>query len=299
MDNRNPGTDDPNRYTADIDMRNINDSHTFAVASVQGGTRVLDVGAADGSVAAVLSRMGCSVWGIELEEDAARQAGRWCERVVVGDLEALDLGSSLEGKFDVILCLDVLEHLRDPLAALRGLSDFLSDSGYFVISLPNVAHAAVRVQMMTTGRFRYTELGLLDNTHLRFFDPESVYEFIGDANLEIFDESEVSFGLSETEIPIDLDNVPPEVAARADTAQRAHTYQFLFLAAPVGSSVLANPPFLPAREVQREARRLQQEGTVSVRRADLRSELEDLRAMGEVRQQALRELLAHLERSRQ
>jgi 2-polyprenyl-3-methyl-5-hydroxy-6-metoxy-1,4-benzoquinol methylase len=164
---------DPLRYTAHIDMRNVNDSHTFAVACVPAGSNVLDIGAADGSVARVMAYAGCRVWGVEFDPEAAALAQEWCEDVIVGDLEQLDLKGALGRTFDVILFLDILEHLKDPLSVLRNALSLLSDRGYVVISLPNVAHSAMRAQLLS-GRFAYTEMGLLDSTHLRFFDPSSV-----------------------------------------------------------------------------------------------------------------------------
>ena len=71
------------RYTAHIDLRNVNDSHAFAVAAVPAGSDVLDVGAADGSVARMLGQMGCRVWGGEYEPEAARIAQEWCEGLVL------------------------------------------------------------------------------------------------------------------------------------------------------------------------------------------------------------------------
>ena len=42
-------------------------------------------------------------------------AQEWCEDVIVGDIEQLDLKGALGRRFDVILFLDILEHLKDPL----------------------------------------------------------------------------------------------------------------------------------------------------------------------------------------
>src|SRR5438477_5271006 len=103
------------RYSYDIDLQNLNTSHSLAILSVHPGSRVLDIGAADGSVARVLVSRGCEVWGVEVDEQAARQAALVCHRVVVGDAERLDLDEALGGmRFDVVLLLDVLEHLVEP-----------------------------------------------------------------------------------------------------------------------------------------------------------------------------------------
>jgi 2-polyprenyl-3-methyl-5-hydroxy-6-metoxy-1,4-benzoquinol methylase len=244
---------DPLRYTAHIDLRNVNDSHAFAVAAVPAGSDVLDVGAADGSVARMLGQVGCRVWGVEYDPEAAKIAGEWCEDVVVGDLEELDLKGALGRRFDVILFLDILEHLKDPLTVLRSAIDLLSDRGHVVISLPNVAHAAMRAQLLT-GHFSYTPTGLLDATHLRFFDPTSVHQFLRDAGLVVLDEDRVTLPIDGTEIAVRLEELDPGLAERLENDPEADSYQFLFIAAPEGSTAVTHPTVLPARVLQRELR---------------------------------------------
>lgn len=240
-----------NRYTAEIDMANVNDSHTFAVACVQGGSTVLDVGVADGSIARLLKKMGCRVFGVDLDEEVAALAREHCEEVIVGDVDQLDLLSLVDCKFNVVLLLDVLEHLKDPLSFIVRTTELLADGGYFVISLPNVAHVAMRAQLLG-GRFAYTDIGILDRTHLRFFDPVTVKEFISDAGLVVVDESRVRLPLDGTEIDVDQSDVAPAILDEMLDDPEAETYQFLFMAAPRGSSAELDPPFLPAREIQRE-----------------------------------------------
>lgn len=245
------------RYTADIDLRNANDSHTIAIASVPARSRVLDIGLADGSVARVLGELGCKIWGVEIDEQAAAEARRYCEHVVVGDVEQLDLPAALGADpFDVILLLDVLEHLRDPgrvLAALRGL---LAPEGYVVASIPNVTHAAVRVQLLE-GRFVYTDLGLLDRTHVRFFDAESVEELFSTAGYEVFESARVTRPIDATEIPVDRSRVPADVEEMIKDDPEAETYQFILLAAPRGSEAARRPPLLPARVLQARVQELE------------------------------------------
>ena len=222
---------DPLRYTAHIDLRNVNDSHAFAVAAVPAGSDVLDVGAADGSVARLLGQMGCRVWGVEYDPEAAGMAQEWCEDVIVGDIEQLDLKGALGRRFDVILFLDILEHLKDPLTVLRGALDLFSDRGHVVISLPNVAHAAMRAQLLS-GHFSYTPTGLLDNTHLRFFDPTSVHQFLRDAGLVVLDEDRVRLPIDGTEIAVRVDELDPAWRSNSRTIPRR---------SPISSS-LSRPP---------------------------------------------------------
>jgi len=128
---------------------------------------VLDVGCATGYMAAEMKRLGCAVCGIEIAEEAAREAERHCERVWCADLDAL---ASLDcGRiFDIIVCADVLEHTRNPEENLGRLLPCLRDGGSVICSLPNIANWRIRFRLLT-GRFDYEQLGILDESHLRFF----------------------------------------------------------------------------------------------------------------------------------
>lgn len=245
------------RYTADVDLSNPNDPHVLAVGRVPARSEVLDLGAADGSMAAVLRRMGCKVWGVELDDESARQARHHCEEVVVGDLNTLQLSDAFKGRqFDVVLMLDVLEHLVDPVGVLRGAVSVLKPSGWAVISLPNVTHISVRLALLG-GRFTYTDVGLLDRTHLRFFDSDGVMELLEQAGWESMESVRVTRRLGTTEIDVDVD---PRVFGDLEHDPNALTYQFLLMAAPKGSKVLDDPPLLPAAVAQRVLLELNPDG---------------------------------------
>src|SRR3954454_23807229 len=158
------------RNSRKVNLTDVNNAHTLGVLLVPPGSRVLDIGGGGGTASRALVERGCRVWAIEIDPEAARDAHRCCEDVVVGDVEQMDLRAAFDdGVFDVILLLDVLEHLKDPAATLRRASARLAPGGRVVTSIPNVTHAAVRLQLLA-GRFPRTDIGLLDRTHLQFFD---------------------------------------------------------------------------------------------------------------------------------
>ena len=150
------------------------------------GARVLDVGCATGYLAAELTRRGCRVTGVEADPVVAERARAHCEAVVVGDVEDDVCRSELAAlaPFDVVLCGDVLEHLRDPWSALRALAAL---GGRVVLSVPNVAHWTGR-RAMARGRFPYAEHGLFDRTHLRFFTRASARDLAERAGLRVVQE---------------------------------------------------------------------------------------------------------------
>ena len=158
-------------------------AHAKLLAAVGTGKRVLDVGCSSGYLARPLSDRGNTIVGLELDPDAARQAEAVCERVLVGDVETMEL--PLEpASFDVVLCGDVVEHLRDPVATLARLRPFLRPGGCIVLSTPNVANWTIRLALLV-GRWRYTERGILDRSHTHLFTRRTLGEALEQAGYEV------------------------------------------------------------------------------------------------------------------
>ena len=84
--------------------------------------------------------------------------------------------------YDLILFLDVLEHLSDPTATLRNLSKHLEANGQVIVSVPNIAHLSVSVPLLLQRRFDYQDAGILDRTHLKFFVEGTAIKLLNDAN---------------------------------------------------------------------------------------------------------------------
>jgi GT2 family glycosyltransferase/tetratricopeptide (TPR) repeat protein/2-polyprenyl-3-methyl-5-hydroxy-6-metoxy-1,4-benzoquinol methylase len=129
---------------------------------------VLDIGCGAGRLGEALkARQECEVVGIEMDEVASRSAREHLDRVLVGDVERMELDFR-PGSFNVVVCGDVLEHLRDPDRLLRRSRDWLSPAGRLIASIPNVRHHSV-VRSLLEGNWTYESAGLLDRDHVRFF----------------------------------------------------------------------------------------------------------------------------------
>ncbi len=259
------------RYSREVHFDDLNNVHTFAVLAVPPGSRVLDLGAADGSVARVLAARGCDVTAVERDPDGVRALAAAGLRAVRADLDHDgDLGLP-SGAYDVVLLLDVLEHLVDPAAVLARATRWLAPGGRVMLSVPHVAHAAVRLSLLQ-GRFPRTDIGLLDRTHLHFFDREQVEALLTGAGLSALDTLTVVRDLHETELAIDPSSLAPEVLAAATSDPLARVYQFFIVAQPGAvavagggllqhlltrlQSVAASHRTLEARARQLEAERL-------------------------------------------
>ena len=144
---------------------------------------VLDVGCSSGYLARPLTEAGVRVVGIELDPDAAAEARSVCEQVVVGDVETTKLPFEPRS-FDVVLCGDVVEHLRNPEATLARLRPLLRSGGRLVLTTPNVANWAMRLSLLA-GRWRYTERGILDRTHAHLFTRKTLVETVERAGYDV------------------------------------------------------------------------------------------------------------------
>jgi len=146
------------------------------------GKSVLDVGCARGHLAAILSGRGYKVTGIDNNAESLVFAKNACSRVIKADLE--NWPADITERFDYVIFADCLEHLRDPLEALRRILPLLKDGGTVLISVPNVAHLYVRLSLLF-GRWDYAERGILDETHLRFFTRTTILGLIKEAGISL------------------------------------------------------------------------------------------------------------------
>ncbi|MDX2022343.1 MAG: bifunctional glycosyltransferase/class I SAM-dependent methyltransferase [Deltaproteobacteria bacterium] len=158
-------------------------SHRRLVDAVPAGSKVLDVGCADGHLARALVAKGCEVVGVDVHHsDAAAQA---CTRFYVADLES-DAWAPQEHDFDVILYADVLEHLRNTNILNRS-RQWLRFGGRIIASTGNIALWFMRLSLLT-GKFRYAPRGILDETHVKLYTRQTFRELIEHAGLKVMHE---------------------------------------------------------------------------------------------------------------
>ena len=221
------------QYSRSFDLDDLDNPHTLAILCVPPGATVLDLGVASGEpVARELQAQSCQVFGVEIDQDAAQAASRYCRDVRVADLDDPTALAPWPDPFDVVLALDVLEHLRHPAEVLRRAAALLKPSGFICVSIPNVAHYSVRAQLLH-GRFEYTDDGLLDRTHLRFFDWPAVVSLFHDAGVEMADVYRIQRLLdAETR-----ENLDTELAEAFMADVEAETFQYFVIGrlGPAGS----------------------------------------------------------------
>jgi SAM-dependent methyltransferase len=152
------------------------------LAHTRPGDRIFEGGISSGYLSRRFVESGRIVDGAEIDPDAARQAKDICDRLWVGDLEQLDFDAL--GLYQALLFGDVLEHLVHPVNMLRRVRGHLESGGVLVVSLPNVANWTMRLRLLA-GRFDYSERGILDRTHLRFYTKRTAIRLIEDGGFRV------------------------------------------------------------------------------------------------------------------
>jgi len=218
-------------------------SHYYARRLVGSNRDVLDIGCGEGFFAAELKKAGNRVVGVDALPAASESHA--LEQYLSADLnDAPGVLRQLNGRrFDRVLLLDVLEHLVNPEQLLAEAKSAVNPNGCLVVSLPNVAHFAVRFALLF-GRFNYAERGITDRTHLRFYTRKTARRMLEDAGYEILETratvtpAELVTGLAPANAFIRTLNAVQ--AALAWLLPGLMGYQFVFLArpAPTGSRVL-------------------------------------------------------------
>lgn len=156
----------------------------------KGNHIVLDLGCATGINGKYLldELMAKEVYGVEFDEFMALEATKHNTKVFCGDLnnssfvqDILDLPVN----FDFIICGDILEHLYDPNDLVEKLVLKLKKDGRLIISLPNIAHVELFIQVFIKGTWPRNERGIFDATHLRWFTKKDVFEMVKNAKLNV------------------------------------------------------------------------------------------------------------------
>lgn len=191
--------------------------------------RVLDVGCGDGTLGRHLkARQPVEVVGLTYSGGESLLARQILDQVVVCDLNNFD--PTELGQFDCIVCSHVLEHLLWPDRFLQSVRSVLAPGGRLVVGLPNLLVFRSRLRLLS-GKFRYTDGGIMDRTHFRFFDWQTSRELVTTAGFRIISaEAEGGFPLSRF-LP-GIGRILDRVAVRAAPGLFGH--QFVITA--VGNS---------------------------------------------------------------
>ena len=158
----------------------------------EGESAVLDIGCGSGALGAWIKRENrrAVVHGVDISAEAGISAAERLDSFWSVDLDLSPLPET-GLKYDLIILGDILEHLKRPDIFLTAINDHLTPDGKVIISIPNVANYSIRLRLLL-GQFSYTETGIMDRTHLRFFTWHSFSELIDRSGFAIEKRSFIS-----------------------------------------------------------------------------------------------------------
>lgn len=144
--------------------------------------RILEVGAGAGSTLKWLKTIypAAETTAVELNSTLLTELERNVDVAIIGRVE--DVLTELK-TYDLILMLDVLEHLPNSTGTLKKISRLLEPRGQVIVSVPNISHLSVSIPLLLHRRFSYQDAGILDRTHLRFFVEDSAVKLLNNSNL--------------------------------------------------------------------------------------------------------------------
>lgn len=211
-----------------LDINNEN-SLTLLLKGISRNSSILEFGPAYGRMTRFLKEeLECQVTCVELNPKTERVLKQYAENVIIGNIEDYEWAKQIKGKkFDYIVFADVLEHLVNPEKALRMASSFLTEGGKILLSIPNIAHNAV-ITNLYFNEFNYQEVGILDETHLRFFTQNSLKKMFSKVGLYIHDQNATFYtpemtGLINQDLPKNI-----ELESLLRKRSLGYVYQYIY-----------------------------------------------------------------------
>lgn len=159
----------------------------LSTSLVPRNSKLLELGCATGFMSKYFTQVKqCQVFGVEIDSEMAKLAAKFCQNVLIGDLDQPQTWSKIQAvsPFDVVFASAVIEHLKYPWAALQSIKQMLKPHGIMIITTSNIAHWRMRLQLLC-GRWDYQPYGILDNTHLRFFTYDTFQDAVEQAGFVI------------------------------------------------------------------------------------------------------------------
>ena len=196
---------------------------------IKPGSTVLEFGSATGYFTRHLKeQLNCKVYIVELDKESFDHAILYAQDGICEDIEEYRWAELFKNmKFDYIIFLDVLEHLLHPENVLKKCDNFLTDDGSIIFSIPNIAHNSVLIDLFNN-KFKYTEMGLLDNSHIRFFTYYQIIQTIERAGLYACNMQAIYKHVGETEIKNSFDELPADCIRQFKQRDFGDIYQFVF-----------------------------------------------------------------------
>ncbi len=219
------------KYSMTLDMSS-NNSQSLILRNIKPNSKVLEFGPSNGYMTKYLKKeLNCTVYIVEKDQDAGNEASQYADQYLIGrygDIEKYTWSFSWSNiEFDYIIFADVLEHLYNPYNVLKAATNLLKKTGSILISIPNISHNSIIIDLINN-KFEYSDLGLLDNTHIRFFTRGSLLNMVKDANLYVHSEINTNCAIEHTEFKNNYNDIDPAIANLLMQRADGDIYQFIW-----------------------------------------------------------------------
>jgi len=240
------------KYSNNMPPR-IGDAIGWMYGDIKPNALLLDFGCSTGYFAKYLiDNKQCRVRGVEISDDRY-EAEKILEKVYSFDLDGDWPDDIYENVYDYLFFGDVIEHLKDPLTVLIKAKKLLKKDGKIFISTPNIAHISIRLELLL-GNFEYENMGILDNTHLKYFTLNSLKKLVSDGgySLDRVDASTNDFPRPIIEKLLKRTGlVPSDKFWKITESREARTFQYkLVLSKPTASVKKTSYPRIPQKPEQ-------------------------------------------------
>ena len=199
------------------------------IQRIKKDSTVLEFGPSTGRLTSfMVSELNCTVYGVEIDEAAFAVCQQHLEKGLCADIETYTWKEAFADiSFDYVIFADVLEHLRDPKRVIQELKPFLKEDAEILVSIPNIAHNAVLIELLQ-GRFDYTETGLLDNTHIHFFTMQTCREMFEESGYHLIYSDGTVAEPYNTEIANSFNDFPVAAEQYLSSREYGNVYQIIY-----------------------------------------------------------------------
>ncbi len=226
------------KYDFPLDLETDNVIATM-VERIDPNSIVLEFGPAHGRMTRYLTEeLNCSVYIVEIDKDAYKSVRNIAKDGICGNIEDYEWVDKFQNiKFDYIIWADVLEHLLDPESALKSSIELLKDDGDCLISVPNISYCGV-VYSLLEDKFEYSEVGIIDSTHVKFFTYNSLINLFNSCDLEIAFEKAFVNDIGYSEFSSYSHEIPFEIREYVEMKDFTNVYEYVFSVKKVKVSIV-------------------------------------------------------------
>jgi len=216
------------KYNCELNLEDRN-SLSVLVDRVKPNSIVLEFGPANGRMTKYMKeQLSCKVYAVEIDENAAKDAEQYTEKIIVDSIENYRWQEEFKHlRFDYIIFADVLEHLYYPEKVLKSVKEFLRDNGSILVSIPNISHNSIIINLLKN-EFNYNPTGLLDDTHIRFFTKKTFDKLIKNIGCFTSYETAIFMDPKNTEFRNSYSELTPKISRYLQKLPFGEVYQLIY-----------------------------------------------------------------------